>query len=126
MALVLSRRADVAAGAPAPGVPGPFDGELARMMAELAGAPNGPDEQYRSMVSTLGVEVRTAVRRDEIQGQLVQAAANRADVVGGVSIDEEMANMMAAQRAFEAAARVLTAVDEMMEILIQRTGVVGR
>jgi len=78
------------------------------------------------MVSTLGVEVRTAVRRDEIQGQLVQAAANRADSVGGVSIDEEMANMMSAQRGFEAAARVLTAIDEMMGVLIQRTGLVGR
>ena len=115
-----------AAPGPGPGLPGRLDGELARSMASLAGAPNGPDARYRSMVSTLGVEVRTAVRRDEIQGQLVQAAANRADSVGGVSIDEEMANMMSAQRAFEAAARVLTAVDEMISTLIQRTGVVGR
>jgi len=116
----------IAAGAPAPGIPGRFDGERARAMAALAGAATGPDARYRSMVSTLGVEVRTAVRRDEIQGQLVQAAANRADSVGGVSIDEEMANMMAAQRGFEAAARVLTAIDEMMGVLIQRTGLVGR
>ena len=115
----------IAAGAPGPGVPGRLDGELARAMAGLAGGPAGPDALYRSMVSTLGVEVRTAVRRDEIQGQLVQAAANRADSVGGVSIDEEMANMMSAQRAFEASARVLTAVDEMMGVLL-RTGVVGR
>jgi len=118
----------IAAGEPDPGpvAPGRFDGERARAMAALAGAPAGPDARYRSMVSTLGVEVRTAVRRDEIQGQLVQAAANRADSVGGVSIDEEMANMMAAQRGFEAAARVLTAIDELMGVLIQRTGLVGR
>ena len=118
----------IAAGEPDPGpvAPGRFDGERARAMAALAGGPAGPDARYRSMVSTLGVEVRTAVRRDEIQGQLVQAAANRADSVGGVSIDEEMANMMSAQRAFEAAARVLTAIDEMMGVLIQRTGLVGR
>ena len=118
----------IAAGEPDPGpvAPGRFDGERARAMAALAGAVNGPNDLYRSMVSTLGVEVRTAARRDEIQGQLVQAAANRADSVGGVSIDEEMANMMAAQRGFEAAARVLTAIDEMMGVLIQRTGLVGR
>lgn len=118
----------IAAGEPDPGpvAPGRFDGERARAMAALAGAPTGPDARYRSMVSTLGVEVRSAVRRDEIQGQLVQAAANRADSVGGVSIDEEMANMMSAQRGFEAAARVLTAIDEMMGVLIQRTGLVGR
>ena len=118
----------IAAGEPDPGpvAPGRFDGERARAMAALAGAPTGPDARYRSMVSTLGVEVRSAVRRDQIQGQLVQAAANRADSVGGVSIDEEMANMMSAQRGFEAAARVLTAIDEMMGVLIQRTGLVGR
>lgn len=125
---VAGRPERLAAGAPGPGpvVPGRFDGERARAMAALAGAATGPDARYRSMVSTLGVEVRSAVRRDEIQGQLVQAAANRADSVGGVSIDEEMANMMAAQRGFEAAARVLTAIDEMMGVLIQRTGLVGR
>ncbi len=34
--------------------------------------------------------------------------------------------MLAYQRAYEGAARVLTALDEMLDTLINRTGVVGR
>jgi flagellar hook-associated protein 1 FlgK len=60
-----------------------------------------------------------------VQQQVTDAAINEADSVGSVSIDEEMAELTAAQRAFEASARVFTAIDEMLEVLM-RTGVVGR
>lgn len=43
-----------------------------------------------------------------------------------VDVDEEMTNMLAYQRAYEGAARVMTAIDEMLDTLINRTGVVGR
>jgi flagellar hook-associated protein 1 FlgK len=43
--------------------------------------------------------------------------------VSGVNTDEEMVNLMAAQRGYEGAARVLTAVDSMLDTLINRTGV---
>jgi flagellar hook-associated protein 1 FlgK len=46
--------------------------------------------------------------------------------VSGVNIDEETVDIMAAQRAFQASARVITAVDEMLQTLIERTGLVGR
>ena len=62
----------------------------------------------------------------EIQAGLTRAAEVRAESTGGVSIDEEMVTLMASQRAYEASARVLTAVDEMMGVLIERTGRVGR
>jgi flagellar hook-associated protein 1 FlgK len=54
-----------------------------------------------------------------------QASADRQSVIG-VSLDEEMTNLVATQHAFEAASRVLTAVDEMLDTLINRTGTVGR
>jgi len=43
-----------------------------------------------------------------------------------VDLDEEMTNILAYQRAYQGAARVLTAVDEMLDTLINRTGLVGR
>jgi flagellar hook-associated protein FlgK len=43
--------------------------------------------------------------------------------VGAVSIDEEMAALVAAQRAYEANARVISVVDEMLGFLIERTAV---
>ena len=54
------------------------------------------------------------------------AAQAEADSVSTVSLDEEMASLIAAQRAYEASARVLTVVDDMLGTLIERTGVVGR
>ena len=44
----------------------------------------------------------------------------------GVSIDEEMTNMLEAQRAYQAAARVMTAVDQNLDTLVNHTGIVGR
>jgi flagellar hook-associated protein 1 FlgK len=44
----------------------------------------------------------------------------------GVSIDEEMANMVKFQHSYNAAARLITAMDEMIDTLVNRMGVVGR
>jgi flagellar hook-associated protein 1 FlgK len=52
--------------------------------------------------------------------------SNERERVKGVSLDEEMANMIKFQHAFNASARVMTAVDEMIGRVIDRLGVVGR
>ncbi len=46
--------------------------------------------------------------------------------ISGVSIDEEMANMVKFEKSYQAAARILTALDEMLDVLINRVGLVGR
>ena len=48
------------------------------------------------------------------------------EAVSGVDIDEELTNMVMFQRAYEGAARMLTAVDQALDTLINRTGLVGR
>jgi flagellar hook-associated protein 1 len=123
---VLGQPANIAAGAPAPGPPGALDGEQARLLAALAESSTGPDSKYHALISGLAVETQATSRRADIQNQVADAAQSEADSVGAVSLDEEMANLTSAQRAFEAASRVLTAVDDMLAFLIERTGVVGR
>jgi len=126
---VLGQPERLAAGAPVfpgPVAPGAFDGEQARVMSALADLAGGPSSSYRSMVTGLGVEVRSATRRLDIQEDVTQAAYAQAASVGGVSIDEEMATLVASQRAYQASARVLTTVDQLLGTLIERTGVVGR
>lgn len=126
---VAGRPERLAAGAPVlpgPVAPGPYDGEQARALAALAGRAGGAGDRYKTMVGQLGVEVRAADRRQRIQSDVARAAEIDAESVGGVSLDEEMATLMAAQRAYEASARVLTTIDQMLGVLIERTGVVGR
>ena len=43
-----------------------------------------------------------------------------------MSLDEEMVSLVRYQRALEAASRVMTTVDEALEVLVNRTGIVGR
>ncbi len=43
-----------------------------------------------------------------------------------MSLNEENLNLLTYQHAYQAAARVMTAVDEMLDVLINRTGLVGR
>lgn len=126
---VAGQPGNIAAGAPVlpgPTAPGVLDGEQARKIAALADAAGGADAKYSSFVTTLAVETRAAKNRADIQDQVADNAVREADSVGSVSIDEEMANLTAAQRAFEANARVITVVDEMLGFLIERTGTVGR
>jgi flagellar hook-associated protein 1 FlgK len=44
----------------------------------------------------------------------------------GVNLDEEMTHLLTYQRGYEAASRVLTTIDSMLDQLINRTGMVGR
>jgi flagellar hook-associated protein 1 len=44
----------------------------------------------------------------------------------GVSLDEEMADVVRYQRALEAMSRVMSAIDQALDVLVNRTGIVGR
>lgn len=84
------------------------------------------DEFFRSIVSKLGVQTQEAKRQVDNQEVLVTQVDSRRQSVSGVSIDEEMVNMIKFQHAYNAAARSLTTVDEILDKLINGTGVVGR
>lgn len=83
-------------------------------------------DYYNALVAELGVEGQEAARMVDNQELLTGQLDNRRQSVSGVSLDEEMTNMIRFQQAYTAAARVITAVDEMLETLINRTGLVGR
>ncbi len=105
---------------------GRYDGSNAAAMAQLSGLAGGPDEIYRSMVAQLGIDAGSAYGRAELQDRIVAQVDNERMAVSGVSLDEEMTNLVAFQQAYQAAARFMTAVDEMLERLISGTGQVGR
>ena len=105
---------------------GLLDGSNAQALAELATAAAGPDVAYRSFVNALGVEAQKANRQVDIQSEITRQVDAARDSASAVDLDEEMSNMVAFQHGYEAAARVMTTVDGMIDTLINRTGLVGR
>ena len=70
----------------------------------------------------LGVMGQKAQTGHDIQELLVRELENRKSSVSGVSIDEEIANLVREQHAFNAASRVITVADEMLDTIINRMG----
>jgi flagellar hook-associated protein 1 len=84
------------------------------------------DATYRSMVVSLGVESSVAARDLTVQTAISTQVDAARESVSGVNLDEEMTNMLSFQHAYSAAARMVTAIDEALDTLISRTGLVGR
>lgn len=111
------------------GVGDPYDTSRAEALAALRHEPVGGqtiNEQLRSIVTRLAGDVAAAGRAAGTQQELTAAVAARRSAAHGVSIDEEMVGLVQYQRALEASSRVMTAVDEALNVLINRTGLVGR
>jgi flagellar hook-associated protein 1 FlgK len=97
--------------------------ELARAVAALR---NGAVQAgYADLVHTMGADAATADRAAQTGKALVDAADSRRQSTNGVSLDEEMANMVRFQRGYQASARAMSTMDEMLDVLINRTGRVG-
>ena len=81
---------------------------------------------YASVIADLGVQTQNMERLSENQDTLVSQVVNWREQVSGVNIDEEMTDMIRFQRGYNAASRVINTMDEMLDKLINSTGVVGR
>jgi flagellar hook-associated protein 1 len=106
------------------GTDGDLDGSNAAEIAALRdGAIPG---QLRAIVTGLGRATADATRSADAGESLFVSAVSARQAMHGVSLDEEMVSLVQHQRALEAASRVMTAVDEALDVLVNRTGVVGR
>ena len=75
-------------------------------------------DYFASMYSFIGTQTQQAQRNSENTELLVQQLTDYREKVSGVSLDEEMANLIQFQRAFEASARYIRIVDEMLATLM--------
>jgi flagellar hook-associated protein 1 FlgK len=103
---------------------GPGDGANALTLAELREArtmQNGTgtfNDFYIGSLGALGVEAGSARRTAEgLDAQITQLNARREEIQG-VSIDEELINMIKYQRGFEAASRIINVMDEILQTLL--------
>ncbi|MCI8453619.1 MAG: hypothetical protein HFE84_03260 [Lachnospiraceae bacterium] len=83
-------------------------------------------ECYDNIQTTQGVEekaYRSILKNHET---VLDQIANSKESVSGVYIDEEVTNLMRFSQAYNAASRLMTTMDEILDKLINSTGVVGR
>lgn len=76
------------------------------------------NEYYTSLVSNLGVQRHGAENLLENQEHLLHQLENWQESIAGVSLDEEMANLIRFQHAYNAAARLINVTDQILETLI--------
>lgn len=113
---------------------GAADGKTAAAIADLknkvitTGFPNSTtiDGFYSSIIGKLGIDAQEADNMLETKQNLVNHVENRRQSVSGVSIDDEMTEMIKYQHAYEAAARSITVMDQVLDKIINGMGIVGR
>ena len=105
---------------------GPLDGSNADRIAAIGTAAGSPDQFWSSFVTRTGVATRAEMQQAVLSEITASAAVGNQLSNASVDLDEENINMLTHQVAYQGAARVMTAIDEMLDTLINRTGVVGR
>ena len=102
--------------------------KLAQLKQNRSGilGPATIDDYWNSQVSSIGVKAQEATRMVENQQTLLNRLELRRQETAGVSLDEEMTNMIKFQHAYNAAARYITAIDEAIDVIVNRMGITGR
>ncbi|NKX53600.1 flagellar hook-associated protein FlgK [Arthrobacter mobilis] len=112
--------------ATAAGDAGALDGSIADTISQLGTGAGAPDRAWEKFVTGIGAAARTELRQSELAGLAADSALALQLSNASVDLDEENINLLSYQHAYQGAARVMTAVDEMLDTLINRTGLVGR
>jgi flagellar hook-associated protein 1 FlgK len=84
------------------------------------------DSYYSGIIGRLGVDSQSAKKDLKNSLILADSVEQNRQSVSAVSLDEEMTNMIKFQHAYNASARNITVVDEMLDKIINGMGVVGR
>ena len=118
----LMENKDAVAAAGRPDAPG--DGtnalEIARLREKLVGdlGESTFENFFRGLMADLGVQGREAQRLEFNMNAIYENMAEQAEAVTGVSLDDEMLSLVQYQHAYNAAAQVLSVIDEMLDTLI--------
>ncbi|MGA0358999.1 MAG: flagellar basal body rod C-terminal domain-containing protein, partial [Ilumatobacteraceae bacterium] len=113
----------VAAAGPSGGT---RDGSNAADIANLRSSTTGADATAVSFVATLGLTAQAVGQRASAESDAFQRVEEARLTARSVNVEEEMVDLIEAQRSYEAAARVVSTIDQMLDTLVNRLGVVGR
>jgi flagellar hook-associated protein 1 FlgK len=112
----------IAAAATAAGVPGDADNALAifglRTALTMSGGAATFDSVVNGLVSQVGYDVQTASANANHQADMMTYLENYRESVSGVSLDEEMVNLVKFEAAYNAAAKMISMADDMLSTLM--------
>lgn len=86
----------------------------------------GFEDFTNKMISMLGVDSGEATKMTDNETLMSKQIDDLRQSVMGVSIDEELTQMIKYQKGYSACARMTTTFDEMLDIIINKLGTVGR
>jgi flagellar hook-associated protein 1 FlgK len=84
------------------------------------------DDYYQSIILSIGNIGSESDKTTENQAKLVQSSDDYRQSISGVSMDEEMSNMLKFKFAYSASSKAINVIDEMLQTVISRMGISGR
>lgn len=102
------------------------DGSAADAISQLGQGPGSPDAFWSTFVIHTGTSSKAALAQSATADAASTNAVGLQLANASVDLDEENVNLLSYQHAYQAAARVMTAIDESLDVLINQTGKVGR
>jgi len=100
------------------------DGNNAQLMADLQRALSVAGgktfaESYADMVGTVGIQASSAETRSTAQTAFVQQLQKQQESLSGVNFDEEAANLLRYQQAYQASAKLLSIAGSLLDAILQ-------
>lgn len=121
---------NIAAGYPTTeGLPHPGDNRAALAIASIRNTPvmvgntRTFDEYFAESVTLIGLKGEQAQRADETQLAILKELHDLRDSISGVNVEEELADIIKFQYGYNASARFISVVDQMLDTIINRMGV---
>lgn len=98
----------------------PYTEDEANAVAALSGGT--ADQAYKAFVTQVGSDVQSAQNAQQTSQALLTAIGNQRQSISGVSLDEEMTNLIQFQQAYQASARVMSTINDTIGTLINMVG----
>ena len=76
------------------------------------------DKFYNQMIQKLGNESQEIIRQESNQSKIIEEIDNTRLNTSGVSLDEEMVNLIQFQHAYNASAKVVSTIDSLLDVVV--------
>lgn len=100
------------------------NGDMARDMADLklariySGQSATLGDFFAGLITKLGIDSGAAQKTTDNQNLLINNLNTKRDSISGVSVDEEMTDMIKFQHGYTAAAKIITTMDELLDVIV--------